>query len=143
MTLTIRPAVAGDLDASIALLQDAGLPSADLTLGKIALVAEKDQLFQGVIGMESFGRTALLRSLIVSPAARGSGVGPALVTALEAACVADSVGELWLLTIEADRFFEKLGYVVRQRDDAPDSIRSTGEFSGLCPDDAVLMSKAL
>ena len=84
-----------------------------------------------------------MRSLVVSRAARGSGVGAALVAALEAACWDRGIQELWLLTIDADSFFEKLGYAVRSRVVAPDAIRDTEEFSTLCPGDAVLMSKAL
>jgi N-acetylglutamate synthase-like GNAT family acetyltransferase len=106
-------------------------------------VAEKNDVFQGVIGLESFGQIALLRSLVVSSDARGAGIGPALVTALEVACLANGVEELWLLTIDTDRFFEMLAYVTRDRADAPDVIQSTEEFRGLCPGDAVLMSKKL
>lgn len=143
MTLTIRPATDKDLDAAIGLLSSAGLPIADLSQQKLALVAEKNNIYQGVIGLESFGRFALLRSLVVSPEARGAGVGPALVTALETNCFADGIGELWLLTIDADAFFANLGYVIRDRADAPAAIRKTAEFSALCPGDAVLMSKNL
>ena len=143
MTLTIRPATATDLEPSIELLEKAGLPVTDLAADRLALVAENDKVFQGVIGLESFGAVALLRSLVVAAGARGIGVGPALVTALEVACLADGVGELWLLTIDADAFFTKLGYDTRDRADAPNSIRTTEEFLGLCPGDAVLMSKRL
>jgi amino-acid N-acetyltransferase len=143
MTLTIRPASAADLAATIELLEKAGLPVADLSAERLAFVAEKDDLFQGVIGQESFGSVALLRSLVVSPDARGAGIGAALVTALEIVSLADGVSELWLLTIDADRFFAKLGYVIRDRADAPETIRNTEELSGLCPGDAVLMSKEL
>jgi len=143
MTLTIRPATATDLGASIELLELAGLPSTDLSPDKLALVAEKDDIYQGVIGIEVFGRIALLRSLVVSPLARGAGIGPALVTALETNCLADGIVELWLLTIDADSFFAKMGYTTRDRAEAPAAIRRTAEFSGLCPGDAVLMSKNL
>ena len=141
MTLTIRPATRLDLAATVELLDKAGLPVSDLSADRLALVAEKNDLFQGVIGLESFGDTALLRSLVVSADARGTGIGPALVTALEVACIADGVTELWLLTIDADGFFAKLGYETRDRKEAPEAIRSTEEFQGLCPGDAVLMSK--
>lgn len=143
MTLTIRPATDKDLDAAMVLLESAGLPIADLSPRKLALVAEKDGIYQGVIGVEGFGRSALLRSLVVSQKARGAGIGAALVSALETNCRADGIGELWLLTIDTDSFFTNLGYVSRDRADAPDTIRQTDEFSGLCPGDAVLMSKNL
>jgi len=55
----------------------------------------------------------------------------------------DGVDELWLLTIDADAFFVSLGYETRERSEAPEAIRNTEEFSGLCPEDAVLMSKQL
>lgn len=143
MTLAIRPASAANLAASVDLLRKAGLPVTDLSAERLAFVAEKNDGFQGVIGLESFGKVALLRSLVVSADARGAGIGPALVTALEADCLANGVEELWLLTIDADSFFEKLAYKTRDRVDAPDVIQSTEEFRGLCPGDAVLMSKRL
>jgi len=143
MTLAIRPASAADLAASVDLLSKAGLPVADLSADLLAFVAEKNGVFYGVIGVESFAKTGLLRSLVVSEDARGGGVGAALVRALEVACLADAIEELWLLTIDADKFFAKLGFAARDRADAPDAIRSSAEFQGLCPQDAVLMSKIL
>jgi amino-acid N-acetyltransferase len=140
---TIRAATAQDLPAALNLLHDAGLPVADVSAERLALVAYEQQQMQGVIGLESFDELALLRSLVVCEAARGSGVGVALVAALEDACRQQAVREVWLLTIDADPFFAKLGYVVRTRDAAPDAIRGTAEFSSLCPGDAVLMSKEL
>ena len=143
MTLAIRPASAADPAASKELLRKAGLPVADLSAERLAFVAERNGVFQGVIGVESFGTTGFLRSLVVSADARGAGVGPALVTALEVASLASAIEELWLLTIDADRFFEKLGFATRDRADAPDAIQGTEEFRGLCPGDAILMSKEL
>ena len=143
MTLTIRPAGAADLESAKRLLQNAGLPTGDLTAEHLALVADQDGDFLGVVGLESFGEVALLRSLVINTHARGTGIGPALVTALETASTCDGVEEMWLLTIDADAFFLKLGYKIRDRSAAPDVIRSTEEFSSLCPGDAVLMSKSL
>lgn len=143
MMLKIRPAIADDLEKTKGLLTAAGLPVEDLSSDRLAWVAERNEVFQGAIGIEAFGSIALLRSLVVSVDARGAGIGPALVTALEVASLADGVTEFWLLTIDADAFFTKLGYTVRSRSDAPDAIRATEEFSGLCPDEAVLMSKKL
>lgn len=143
MTLRIRPARLADLESARSLLQDAGLPTADLAADHLALVADQDGDFLGVVGLESFGEVALLRSLVISTKVRGTGIGPALVTALETASTCDGVEEMWLLTIDADPFFRKLGYEVRERADAPPSIQGTEEFSNLCPGDAVLMSKSL
>tara|TARA_R110002096_G_scaffold154_31_gene1053 strand:+ start:2941 stop:3387 length:447 start_codon:yes stop_codon:yes gene_type:complete len=143
VTLRIRPARPADIESAKTLLHDAGLPTGDLTAEHLALVADQDGEFLGVVGLESFAEVALLRSLVIDTSARGTGIGPALVTALETASSCDGVQEMWLLTIDADAFFLKLGYKVRDRSEAPDVIQTTEEFSSLCPGDAVLMSKSL
>jgi amino-acid N-acetyltransferase len=65
------------------------------------------------------------------------------VSALEANAYCNGVRDLWLLTIDAERYFESLGYKMMSRESAPDSIRNSEEFSGLCPDGAYLMRKVL
>ncbi len=97
----------------------------------------------GMIGLEKFGNVGLLRSLVVNEAGRGAGLGARLVTELELRARSEHIDELWLLTIDADPFFAQHGYVVAERDDAPNAIRNTAEFSTLCPGDAVLMCKHL
>jgi N-acetylglutamate synthase-like GNAT family acetyltransferase len=141
--IEIRPATASDLPAAIALLRDADLPTEDLTTGHMALVAEGEAEMLGVIGLEIFGDVGLLRSLVVSPLARGEGIGRLLAEALELSVRESGIVELWLLTINADTFFSTLGFRVRSRDAAPDAIRGSKEFSTLCPGDAVLMSKEM
>ncbi len=143
MTLQIRPAEASDLAVARRMLDEAGLPTADLATDVLAFAADCDGDTQGFIGVETFGNVSLLRSLVIATSARGRGVGRHLVAALEAASADSGVSEMWLLTIDADGFFARLGYQVRERADAPHAIRNTAEFSGLCPDDAILMSKQL
>lgn len=135
--------MAADLDRTVELLLEAGLPTEDIAVQRLALAAECDGKLLGVIGLESLVDVGLLRSLVVSKDARGQGIGATLVSALESTCIAAGVRELWLLTIDADPFFVKHGYVVRTRKAAPNAIRQTQEFSSLCPDNAVLMSKRL
>jgi len=143
MSVEIRPACCGDLDAASIALGDAGLPTGDLSAAHLAFVAESGDEFVGTIGLESFGTIGLLRSLVVLAEARADGVGRRLVTALETLACDQGVEVLWLLTIDADCYFERLGYAVMDRNTAPAAIQSTAEFSGLCPGDAVLMCKAL
>lgn len=138
----IRSSRPSDLDAAVRLLSDAGLPLDDLTAEHLALVAEEHGELHGLIGLEFFGDVGLLRSLVVASHSRGRGLGQMLVSALEAHARDCGVAELWLLTIDADAFFERLGYGIRRRDAAPGAIRGTAEFSTLCPADAVLMSKS-
>jgi len=148
-TIIVRDARQNDWGDVRQLLDEAGLPVADLGPEQLVdfLVAERpgtDQIETlGIIGLQRFNQTALLRSLVVSEHDRKSGLGRRLVTAVEANACCAGVKDLWLLTIDAERFFESLGYKMMSRESAPDSIRDTQEFSGLCPDGAYLMRKVL
>ncbi|MGD1906881.1 MAG: arsenic resistance N-acetyltransferase ArsN2 [Leptolyngbyaceae cyanobacterium] len=98
---------------------------------------------QGVIGLELYDSVALLRSLAVAAEVRGTGVGKALVAAAEDYAQTEGVQALYLLTTTAAEFFARLGYGLADRDSAPESIKATREFSGLCPSSATFMMKQL
>lgn len=148
-TIVVRDACRRDWRNVQRLLGEAGLPVADLGPDRLEdfLVAERTGTRQtetlGIIGLQRFNRVGLLRSLVVDQNERKSGLGRRLVTAVEANASCKGVKDLWLLTIDAERYFEGLGYKMMSRNAAPDSIRSTEEFSGLCPDGAYLMHKIL
>jgi len=139
----IRLPAVSDYPAIRQMLSDAGLPVEDFVAEHLARVAEEDGMPVAAIGFERFGEVGLLRSLVVAEGARVKGLGRKLVAELEALARAEGIREIWLLTIDADPYFLRLGYGLRDRDDAPSDIRGTAEFSGLCPDDAALMSKSL
>lgn len=128
-----------------ALLAACQLPVDDLTDdGRIGFHARfRDGRLIGVVGLEGQAPVGLLRSLAVEPSARGAGAAKALVSELEAAAAASGLEALYLLTETAQRFFARRGYVVVDRTRAPEAIRATREFSGLCPDSAQLMFKPL
>lgn len=143
--LAIRVARAADLAAATSLLREAGLPVEDFSEDLVGnfLVASTGPSVVGCIGLEPLSNVGLLRSLAVDPDFRDGGVGRMLVGALEAHASRRGINELWLLTIDADGFFSRLGYRVQERDKAPAAIRRTAEFSLLCPDDAILMKKTI
>jgi len=143
--IAIRPATEVEFAAAQSWLTEAGLPFEDLTSDHMQgfLVALESDRPVGMIGLEQFGNIGLLRSLVVDRSVRSAGIGRSLVDALETRARELGVSELWLLTIDAARYFAALGYVDVDRDEAPDSIRNTSEFSTLCPGDAVLMRKCL
>lgn len=97
----------------------------------------------GAVGLEAFGEVGLLRSLAVHPSCRGGGLGRALVQFVEAEAVRARVRSLYLLTTTAGAFFARLGFHHTDRDGAPPPIRTTSQFSGLCPTSAHLMVKRL
>ena len=139
----LRVAVESDLAIARTLLADAGLPTADLRLDHLALIAEKEGVVACLIGLEHFKNIGLLRSLVIAKEFRHAGLGGMLVGALEQMALEKNISELWLLTIDADKWFASLGYLTQSRDAAPVVIQSTEEFSSLCPGDAVLRKKIL
>jgi amino-acid N-acetyltransferase len=101
------------------------------------------QALKGVVGLEIYGKVALLRSLSVATDCRGIGCGKALVAEAERYARSKGVVELYLFTTTAERFFEHLGYKRGIRENAPEAIRRTKEFSNLCPSSSVFMVKLL
>ena len=97
----------------------------------------------GVVGLEIHGTVALIRSLAVTSNIRGLGVGRLLVQFAEGMARKKGIVSLFLLTTTASNFFERLGYMHHQRDSAPESIKTTAQFSGLCPASSCFMSKQL
>lgn len=128
-------------DKLIAMLTDAGLPTTDLgganqSFWRLSL----DGDVCGFVGIEAYGTSGLLRSLVVPQARRGQGYGTRLIDF--AVAQADRIGltELWLLTQTAAPVFTHLGWTPRLRAEAPNDIRSSPEFSGLCPSSASCFS---
>ena len=116
------------------LLSDAKLPTADLTPEHLKhfIGCGPEQAPKGVVGLEIYGPDALLRSLAVEDKTRGHGCGKALVAEAERYAKEQGVRRIYLLTTNAAKFFGNLGYGVVARDDAPECIRRTAEFSSLC-----------
>lgn len=142
----IRSASEDDWSSVVDQLTEAGLPTADIDpkLMTDFLVAETSQGdCIAAIACQRYGPLGLLRSLVVAEAARGAGLGRRLVARLEQRAAAVGVIELWLLTIDAERFFAALGYREAERSEVPAAIRETAEFSSLCPETAVLMRKSV
>jgi amino-acid N-acetyltransferase len=142
---SIRRGEAADLPAVLALLEAAGLPTADLTsvLGPQMWVLEAKDSVLGVIALERFGSDGLLRSLAVAPECRKRGFGHKLVARLEHEAQAGGVEQLVLLTETAEPLFRSLGYGVIDRRHVSEELKQSAEFRSLCPASAVCMSKAL
>lgn len=129
----------------VELLQACDLPTDDV-------YEEKPLIFFGcreagrliaVVGVETGPQSALLRSLAVTPDARGRGLAQRLVAFVEHLNAARGVPALYLLTTTAADYFRRLGYVDTDRERAPDAIRAGAQFSRLCPDDADFLVKPL
>ena len=81
----------------------------------------------------------LLRSVAVVPNYRGHYIGQTLVDGLLQAAEHNGLTALYLLTTTADEYFERIGFERIARDNVPDEVKQTGQFSTICPDSAVVM----
>lgn len=129
----------------LALLEGASLPTADLTQEHLEdfFFAGSRSAPIGLVGLEVLGKCALLRSLVVASDHQASGTGTALVEHAENHARVQGVEAVFLLTTTAEEFFARRGYGSIERSEAPDSIRSTREFSEFCPATSAFMVKHL
>ena len=128
----------------LSLLSEYSLPVSDLETSDITFYGafENNELI-GCIGMEKYEEFGLLRSLAVHPSKKGKGVGKRLVGFLEKASKSRGINEMFLLTETAEFFFEKNDYERISREDVPELVQASTEFSELCPQSAVVMKKTL
>lgn len=128
-----------------ALLADAQLPVADLSSSRsLGLLGFRERgRLVGVVGVELYGSVGMLRSLVVAPAHRNTGLGMTLVSNAETKAAEQGVESLYLLTTTAAQFFARLGYEAVPRSEAPAAIAATAQFSELCPASSTFMRKVL
>jgi amino-acid N-acetyltransferase len=138
------PASAKDLIRIRALLERSGLPTSDLESARpeFAVIRADDQVIAAG-ALQRFGSSALLRSVVVAPDRRRSGLGKAIVSEVERLARAHEVSRLVLLTQTAAEFFARQGYRVIERSSAPPDLQGSEEFRSLCPSSATCMAKSL
>jgi arsenate reductase len=136
----IRPSLAADLPAVELLLEQASLPLEGVRehFGGF-LVAESGGSVVGAIGVEPYGDTGLLRSLVVEPACRGTGIGGALVEALVRRAGEQGVRRMILLTTTAAGFFASRGFQRVDRSAVSGPVTGSIEFVSACPASAAVM----
>ncbi|HYS68845.1 MAG TPA: arsenic resistance N-acetyltransferase ArsN2 [Gemmatimonadaceae bacterium] len=142
--MKIRRAKSSDLSAVESLLTASDLPTdgvRDNFSGFV--VADDDGAIAGAIGLEKYGSVALLRSAVVAPDHRGTGVGRKLVEQLLERAEEAGVDELYLLTTTAEKYFPRFGFTRTTRATVPDAVKASAEFRGACPDTAVVMTRPL
>ena len=142
--INIKPASLEHREAIISLLQSAGLPVEDLPNGLQNFYTAMDYgIVVGLIGLETYGRNGLLRSLVVRPDYRQMKIAAALVDEVERTGRDLRLADIYLLTETAKDYFTKKGYEQIAREEAPGSLKQSSEFSHVCPATAVLMQKKL
>jgi amino-acid N-acetyltransferase len=137
-------ASAQDLNAIRGLLERSGLPTSDLESAQpeFAVIRQDGQVVAAG-ALQRFRATALLRSVVVAPERRGSGLGRSVVSELERLAQAGEIKRLVLLTQTAADFFARQGFRTIERGSAPEDIQASEEFRSLCPSSAICMAKDL
>ena len=144
---TVRTAEGLDVSRIESLLRAAGLSSdgVDERLADTfaAGLNESDRVV-GTASLELFGRTAHLRSVAVDPACRGANLGTLLVARAAQRAREREADEIYAVTEDAVRFFERIGFVrMGGKDSLPPEIASTPMVRKHCSAAAVTLRLAL
>jgi len=140
----IRPTTEMDYSQVCSLLQSENLPDSDLQSNlPHFFVKTINEEIVGSIGMEQYGHSGLLRSMIVSPAFRNKGIASELVNQLTQYARDHGVRKLFLITNTAENYFQRLGFVKITRDKVETEVLQSKEFNGLCPASSSIMMKHL
>lgn len=128
----------------INLLAEEHLPTADLPaqLDNFFVAADNHKVI-AAIGLETYADCGLLRSMVVNKAYRNRHIAASLVNAIEALAKDSGIACMYLLTETAAVYFEKKGYEKIDRNDVPEAIKVSSEFSSVCPVSATVMKKQL
>jgi len=138
--LKIREATTEDLPQIKALLEASLLPGGDIDLGKqFFLVALHNQAVVGIIALEVYGNSALLRSFAVDANFRSRKIGELLYRKAVAQSKQKRISHLFLLTTTADKYFDRLSWQRIGRGEVPEAIGATTEFASLCPLSSIVM----
>lgn len=141
MTAAIRRATPDDWNQVAALLAAAALPlDGARDAFQDGFVAEAEGRIIGTVALEIFGDSALVRSLAVEAPSRGAGLGRLLVDTALAEARNRQLSTVYLLTTTAAAFFQRCGFTVTSRADAPASLHASVEFQSACPASATVLS---
>lgn len=134
-----------DLPAVRDFLESCQLPSQDITKEHLQhfFLVTLDTKIVGTVGLEIYADNGLLRSLAVRKNLRGKGLGKLLVEQIELHAEDLGISDIYLLTTTADYFFQNLGYDRVSREDVPEAVLDSNEFSQICPSSAISMKKIL
>jgi N-acetylglutamate synthase-like GNAT family acetyltransferase len=137
--MIIRQATNVDLPIVFELLKEASLPVAGLaeSYGHLYVLEARGTVV-GTVGYEAYPPNALLRSLVVAPAARGQGHGYQLLAFILEQARRDGIRDAYGLTTTIPDLLFRLGFDEIRRSDAPAALLASEEFRGACPASARL-----
>jgi amino-acid N-acetyltransferase len=129
------------LNQVIDLLHSSGLPYKDITIDKSLMIGYRDGngSLIGSGGLEFYGSYALLRSVAVRKDFQGKSFGKAIIHDLLHRAKAKGITKVYLLTETAHDYFNRIGFLDVDRNEVPQEIRLSSEFSNVCPVTAACM----
>jgi amino-acid N-acetyltransferase len=140
----IGPAAATDLGEIHELLRSVGLPTEGLEpFLDTVLVSRSRGRIIGCAALEVYGAVALLRSVAVDAGWQGRGLGADLEEKARGLARSRGVRELFLLTTSAADYFARRGFTRCARDEVPDAVKQSIQFTSQCPASAVVMRRAV
>ena len=140
----IERASDADGPSIVQLLRDAALPIDGVVEHlKTAFIARDGAAIVGCAALEVYPDGALLRSVVVAPAARGHGLGQRLTGAAITLAQSLRVPVVYLLTTTAESYFPRFGFVRMTREQVPTGVQQSLEFRSACPASAVVMRRTL
>ncbi|MFW9805693.1 MAG: arsenic resistance N-acetyltransferase ArsN2 [Candidatus Thorarchaeota archaeon] len=145
-TLRIERANESDYSAVVNLLNKTNLPPDDVErhIANFLVIRDPEavagsEFLVGSVGLEIYEDSALLRSLAVHPDFQGKGLGTSLVNGIIEVAKEKGINRLFLLTDTAEKFFEKKGFVLVTRDQVPEDMKRSVEFTTLCTSSPSMM----
>jgi amino-acid N-acetyltransferase len=131
-------------DQIVALLTSERLPFDDLPkrLDNFFVMLAEDGVIAAA-GMEVYGRSALLRSVVVKNEYRNQGIAAQMVEKVMETARSKELARVFLLTETAKDYFLNKGFEVISRELVPPQVRQSSEFSTVCPISATVMLKTL
>jgi amino-acid N-acetyltransferase len=140
----IRTATAADYQQLATLLQEENLPVIDIdtSLPHFFVATEGADIIAG-IGMEYYGGSALLRSMVTAPVWRGRGLASALTETLFEYARKKGVRSIYIVTTTAEKYFLQKGFERIERASVDAGVLQSAEFNGLCPSTAAIMRRPI
>jgi len=137
---SIRKAEKTDYEQIKNLLQSVDLPIEGVreAINNFLMLFDDRQLI-GTVGLEIYGKKALLRSLAVATAQQGNGYGQKLCHSIIDRARELNITELYLLTENAEGFFAAQDFKTISREMADNDVKTSIEFQSLCPESAICM----
>ena len=140
-TVTIAPGTTGDEKAINELLSEAGLtPGAFEDNATSFLVMKSEGRLVGCVALLMTEHYGFVRSLAVCHDFRNRGLAKQMMREVVDRAIRFKLFAIYLLTVESESFFRRIGFRPQDRDKVPEVILGLDQFQDECCRDASLLA---